>query len=92
MGMLSTTFVYGEYRRSYNVYQEHLLCFDNYQETLRTQNKRIEILERENAERKAKYQAIHQRQFKPNRKPKDATGVDTGKKRGAPVGHPGWFR
>jgi hypothetical protein len=55
MGMLSTTFVYGEYRRSYNVYQEHLRCFDNYQETLRAQNKRIEILERENAELKAKY-------------------------------------
>ena len=92
MGMLSTTFVHGEYRRSYDVYQEHLRCFDNYQETLRAQNKRIVILERENAELKAKYQAIHQRQFKANRKPKEMTGVDNGKKRGAPVGHPGWFR
>jgi hypothetical protein len=41
---------------------------------------------------KAKYQTIHQRQFKPNRKPKDATGVDNEKKRGTPEGHPGWLR
>lgn len=96
MGMLSTTYVYGEYRRSSNVYQEHLRCFDNYQETLRAKSERIQILERENAELKAKYQAIHQRQFKPNRKPKDDKGTGSeqkeSKRRGAPKGHPGWSR
>jgi len=54
------------------------------------------VLERENAELKAKYQSIHQRQFKPNRKPKDDNGVGSiqgeKKKRGAPAGHTGWSR
>jgi len=95
MGMLSTTYVYGEYRRSANVYQEHLRCFDNYQETLRVKGERIQLLERENAELRAKCQAIHQRQFKPNRK-KDEKGTGGEQKerknRGAPKGHPGWSR
>jgi hypothetical protein len=94
--MLSTTWVFGEYRRSYNVYQEHMRIFDNLQDALKVKGDRIRQLERENAELKAKYQAIHQRQFKANRKPKEqakALNSEAGKKRrGAPTGHPGWFR
>jgi transposase len=93
---LSTTWVFGEYRRSYDVYQEHLRIYDDLQEALQAKGDRIRILERENAELKAKYQAIHQRQFKSNRKSKEQTEArnsETGKKkRGAPAGHPGWFR
>ena len=50
------------------------------------------------AELRAKYQALHQKQFKPNRKKNAAWGEKVSdrsrgkKKRGAPVGHPGWFR
>lgn len=87
MGMLSTTYIYGEYRRSSNVYQEHLRCFDNYQETLRAKSERILLLERENAELKAKYQAIHQRQFKPNRKPKDDKGTGSQQQEKKNVAH-----
>ena len=96
---LSTTWVYGEFLRSEESYQEHLRVFDNCQEALTTSRDRIRALERENAELKAKYQALHQLQFKANRpikKPSNAQNPDTEekreKKRGAPLGHPGWFR
>ena len=70
---------------------------------LSTALKRIRALEKENAELKAKNIALHQRQFKANRKKdSDDKGSNTEnastpagdgkKKRGAPVGHPGWFR
>ena len=61
---------------------------------------RIEQLEEENAQLKAKIKALHQRQFKAGkRKPSadrpDRSVSNTGappKKRGAPKGHPGWHR
>jgi len=54
-------------------------------------------LEKENEQLRAKLKALHQRQFKANRKrpDEDAGRSDTRKKnnkRGAPKGHPGWFR
>jgi transposase len=67
------------------------------------QDKKIRALERELAEVRAKYQALHRRQFKASRR-RDETMNDgrqmTGasrkarkpKKRGAPVGHPPWTR
>ena len=70
---------------------------------LKARDERIRILERENAELKAKLQALHRRQFKPNKKKDAETGgkevegdsssnEGKKKKRGAPVGHPGWVR
>jgi transposase len=100
---LSTQWVLGEYRRAADVYQEHLRIIDGFGDDLKARDDRIRILERENAQLKAKLQAVHQRQFKPNKK-KDAengrkdveSGSSSGerekKKRGAPVGHPGWVR
>jgi hypothetical protein len=95
---MSTTWVLGEYRRAKDTYQEHLRIIDSFDEELETSRKRVRVLERELAEIRAKYQALHQKQFKPNRK-KDAAGEEKighspsgKKKRGAPVGHPGWFR
>lgn len=95
---LSTTWVLGEYRRADNVYHEHLRIIDDFYRDLKDRDNRICVLERENAELKAKLQALHQRQFKPNKK-KDAEDIegDTSskegkRKRGAPVGHPGWVR
>lgn len=95
---MSTTWVLEEYRRGEDSYQEHLQIIDELDETLEKARKRIRELEKEVAELRAKYQALHQKQFKPNRK-KTAAGEDNvsdsplGKnKRGAPVGHPGWFR
>lgn len=98
---LSTKWVFSEYRRAERVYQEHLRIIDRFREGIDERDKQIRALERENAELKAKYQALHQRQFKANKRKKEeppAVAPDTSevdapkKKRGAPVGHPGWFR
>ena len=100
---LSTTWVLGEYRRAGDVYQEHLRVIDDFYDDLKARDERIRILERENAELKARLQAWHQRQFRPNKKKdaatrgkevKGALSSNEGKrkKRGAPVGHPGWVR
>jgi transposase len=85
------------------VYQEHLGIIDLFDGYLKARDERIRILERENAELKAKLQALHRRQFKSNKKKEaeagekdveDASLSNEGekKKRGAPVGHPGWVR
>jgi len=100
---LSTTWVLGEYRRADDEYQEHLQIIDHFYAGLKVRDDRIRVLERENAQLKAKLQALHHRQFKANRKKeaqtdgedvKGASGSGEGKKRkrGAPVGHPGWMR
>jgi transposase len=100
---LSTTWVLGEYRRGGDVYQEHLRIIDGFDGELRVREERIRILERENAQLKARLQALHQGQFKPNKKrdadngAKQVEGASLSnegkkKKRGAPVGHPGWVR
>lgn len=100
---LSTKWVYSEYRRSQENYQEDLRIIDAFREAVDEQDKKIRALERELAEVRAKYQALHRRQFKANRR-RDETMNDgrlmTGasckarrpKKRGAPVGHPPWTR
>ena len=100
---LSTTWVFGEYLRANETYQEHLRIIGIMDAELNTALKRIRVLEKENAELKAKNTALQRRQFKANRKKdtdensRDAESTqmhaDGGKKkRGAPVGHPGWFR
>jgi len=100
---LSTQWVLEEYRRAGEVYQEHLRIIDHFDGELKAKDERIRVLQRENAELKAKLQAFHRRQFKPNKKKdtetgqKDAESASSSherekKKRGAPVGHPGWVR
>lgn len=108
LGGLSTTWVYDEYQRADPVYQEHLRIIDAFHADLKDSEARIRALERENAELKAKLLVIHQNQFKANKKKEaeksgnsenrgitDAcisSSEDGKKKRGAPVGHPGWYR
>jgi hypothetical protein len=61
---------------------------------------RIDQLEKENAQLKAKLKALHQRQFKAGKKKTAPEKTDCSlsqskaplKKRGAPKGHPGWHR
>jgi hypothetical protein len=85
------------------VYQEHLRIIDGFDGELKARDERIRILQRDNAELKAKLRALHHRQFKPNKKKDTETGgkqdeeasasnKEKRKKRGAPVGHPGWRR
>jgi len=92
---LSTTWIMEGYRRAEDDYQEHLRIVDNFREDLEAANNRIRVLERENAEIKAKFQALHQKQFKPNKQgdeKNDDTAAAKTKKRGAPAGHQGWSR
>ena len=97
---LSTSWVLSEYRKADDVYHEHLRIIEAFSAQLKTSEDRVRVLERENAEFRAKYQALHRKQFKPNRRKTDEVAEEkagknesTGKKkRGAPVGHPGWTR
>jgi transposase len=92
---LSTTWVFGEYRRADDQYQEHLRIIETLGDGLKARDDRIRLLERENAELKAKLTAVHQRQFKANKKKGSEPVASLSakeKKRGAPAGHPGWVR
>ena len=99
---LSTSWVIGENRRADEVYDEHLRIIDNFRDAVEERDKRIRVLERENAELAAKYQALHRKQFKPNRTNEvqaasegastEGPGAPIRKKRGAPMGHPAWSR
>jgi transposase len=99
---LSAKWVLGQYRHADDVYHEHLRIIDNFSEALKTSDDRVRFLKRENAELRAKNQALHRKQFKPNRKQDEtesgqkASGSPSTstkpKKRGAPVGHPAWTR
>jgi transposase len=100
---MSSQWVLEEYRRGEDVYQEHLRTIESFDGEIKVRDVRIRRLERENAELKAKLQALHRRQFKSNKKKdaergkKDVEGGSLAregikKKRGAPVGHPGWVR
>jgi hypothetical protein len=87
----------GEFRRAEDTYQEHLEIIDRFRERLKDRDERNRFLEKENAELKAKLTVLHQRQFKANKKEKIAVSEKTissltKKKRGAPLGHPGWGR
>ena len=97
---LSAKWVLGEYQRAGDAYQEHLRIIDNFSEALKASEERVRVLERENAELRAKYQALHRKQFKQNREKSNEPEIENmkaedtakNKKRGAPVGHPGWSR
>jgi len=96
---LSTTWVLSEYRRINKTRNEYLQIIDRFRDALDESNRRVRALERENAELKAKMTLLHQRQFKANRRKRaDETEVCAKeadappRKRGAPVGHPGWSR
>ena len=100
---MSTQWVLEEYRRGEEECQEHLRIIESFDGELKVREERIRKLERENGELKAKLQALHRRQFKANRKKdapreekdgEEASRSNPGKKRkrGAPVGHPGWGR
>jgi transposase len=96
---LSTHWVLTEYQQAHEGYQEHLQIIDHFDGMIKTRDQRIRELEKDNAELKAKLQALHRRQFKSNRKqksgsddPQETPLTGEKKKRGAPVGHPGWVR
>ena len=98
---LSAQWVWEEYQRSRWEHLEHWKVRDIQQEELEKALEHIVELEKQNEELNAKLKALHRKQFKSNkkggRKTNESTNDDKSnsekkKKRGAPKGHPGWFR
>jgi hypothetical protein len=98
---LSTHWVWSQYQRGQGEFQDHGRVVEEMDAQLQQQDQRIGELEQENARLQAQLTALHRRQFKARRtkgsRPTGAGGrVPTQgpskKKRGAPVGHPGWWR
>jgi transposase len=98
---LSAQWVWEEYQDSSDEHLEHWKVRDIQAEELEKAFEYMVKLEKENEELKAKLKAIHRRQFKANRKSAQKASENTDeneyhsekkKKRGAPKGHPGWYR
>jgi transposase len=87
---LSTHWVFSQYSGSLEQYDEFLEIRDRFRNSLDKAYDRIRQLEEENDELKAKLITIHSKQFKSNKNPKPEKRKR--KNRGAPKGHPGWFR
>ncbi|MCP4651569.1 MAG: IS66 family transposase [PVC group bacterium] len=97
---LSTHWVFKEYQDDEHL--GHWKVRDIQAEELEKALEYIVKLEEENEDLKAKLEALHRRQFKANKKSTQKASDDTGednkehsktiKKRGAPKGHPGWYR
>jgi transposase-like protein len=95
---LSTAWVFDEYQRSHYQHLQHWQFRDEQLEELDKTLAYISDLEKQNQQLKAKLRALHQRQFKANKKKNtDDQSADSPKgvkkkKQGAPTGHPGWSR
>ncbi len=91
---LSSEFVFAEYQNAHEEYLDHWKARDELNELLDQMRTYTQELEAQNAELKAKLTALHRRQFKANRKQPPATAPQPQgvRKRGAPKGHPGWYR
>lgn len=104
MNGISTKAIFGTYQRYHRDYGQLWGIIESLNKQQRQAQVRIKELETENALLQAKYQALHQQQFKAaanakagaSRTPatQNAAGQSNGppRKRGAPRGHPGWFR
>ena len=94
---LSTQWVFEEYQCWHDEHLQHWRARDELQEQLEQAFAYIKELEKKNDELKAKLEALHRRQFKARKKrsknqSEEKATADRKKKRGAPKGHPGWFR
>jgi len=91
---LSTEFVFAEYQNSHWEHLDHWKARDELNELLDQMRGYTQELEAQNADLKAKLTALHRRQFKANRKSPTPTVPEPQRtrKRGAPKGHPGWYR
>lgn len=87
---LSTHWVFSQYHRANEQFKESLTIQERFRSRLDTAYRRIRELEKENDELKAKLKTVHSKQFKSNKKPNSQQ--PKGNHRGAPKGHPGWFR
>ncbi|MCK4988175.1 MAG: hypothetical protein KAS40_21720, partial [Desulfobacterales bacterium] len=90
-----------EYQHSCDEHLDHWQVRDIQQEELEKALNYIGKLEEENEKLRAKLKALHQRQFKANKNSRripsennadEGCAAEKKKKRGAPKGHPGWYR
>ena len=96
----STHWIFKQYQDSYVKNIEHWRVRDELRDDLANALEYIKKLEKDNEELKSKVKTLHRRQFKSNRKSKKKVSENEDgqnssmkkKKRGAPYGHPGWFR
>jgi hypothetical protein len=97
---LSAQWVFEEYQNCADEHLEHWKVRDIQQQEIDKALEYIGKLEKQNQQLQAKLKALHQRQFKANKKegqnPNSQTESRSApkgkKKRGAPKGHPGWYR
>ena len=97
---LSTRWVYDEYRRKDPEQRKLWEIIEDQEEVIGDLEKRLDQSLSDNAELEARNRALHRRQFKPrsaSRSAADERAASQKKnpgpsKRGAPIGHPGWFR
>lgn len=68
LGGMSTKWVWNTYQRSYREHCEHWRARDAQQERLSEVLRKNNELEKENEQLRARLKAIHQKQFKANRK------------------------
>ncbi|RPJ77549.1 MAG: IS66 family transposase [Deltaproteobacteria bacterium] len=87
---LSTHWVFSQYSGAREQYKEFIEIQDRFRTRLDNAYGRIRQLEKENDDLKSKLKTIHSRQFKSNKKL--TPGQPKRNNRGAPKGHPGWFR
>jgi transposase len=85
---LSTTWVMEVYQESFQLREQLYGMEARYQQRIAELEKTL--LERD--EKIAQLRLEHQKRFKANAKPKDEPIQVTARRRGAPVGHPGWHR
>lgn len=93
---LSTHWVWMNYQNARNQECEQAKLLESVCQRLDEAEDRIKELEKENARLTAANLALHRRQFKARRPPPAPPGPEAKagkkKKRGAPLGHPGWQR
>ncbi len=101
LGNLSAEWMFGAYQRWHNEQKELWRDVDFKYDLLVENRKYIEKLEKENQDLKAKLKALQGKLFKSNRKQKKQSSENEDenkstpekkRKRGAPKGHPGWYR
>src|ERR1700733_674010 len=88
MDGISTTWAMEVFQESYQLREQLYGMEARYQQRIAELEKTL--LERD--EKIAQLRLEHQKRFKANARGKDAPIKVTGRRRGAPVGHPGWHR
>ncbi len=92
---LSATWALTRVRDADRMHNDYWHLSDMYQKEVKSLHQTIDQLKKENEKLKAELKALHQKQFKANKKPRlprEENSEDKKRPRGAPKGHPQWSR